>query len=184
MVKKKDDSSGPDAADKLQKALQDAAARAAELSKSPVARSMLAAGLVTAAAALTANKKLRDNARKAGRDAADGVEAAADNASRIGAAIVTAATDAVRKIMASFGEEEATPAARKPAARKPAAKKPAAKKPATRTAKPRAAAAKTSAATKAPAKTTRAKPAAKRAGAKSGARGGAAKPRGKGKPAA
>ena len=40
-------------------ALREAGQRAAELAQNPVARSMLAAGLVTAAAALTANAKVR-----------------------------------------------------------------------------------------------------------------------------
>jgi hypothetical protein len=73
----------------------------AELAQNPLARSMLAAGLVTAAAALTANQKVRQSAKKASRDALDGAEAAADNASKVGTAILTAATDAVKRFMAS-----------------------------------------------------------------------------------
>lgn len=72
-----------------------------ELANNPMARSMLAAGLVAAAAALTTNQKVRQSAKKAGQDALDGAGAAADNASKIGAAIVTAATDAVRRLLAS-----------------------------------------------------------------------------------
>src|SRR4051812_31185042 len=71
----------------------------AELAQNPLARSMLAAGLVAAAAALTTNQKVRQGAKKAGREALEGAEAAADNASKIGAAIVSAATDAVRRMM-------------------------------------------------------------------------------------
>jgi hypothetical protein len=47
-------------------ALRDIGQKAADLANNPIARSMLAAGLVTAAAALTANTKARQNARKAG----------------------------------------------------------------------------------------------------------------------
>lgn len=70
-----------------------------ELANNPMARSMLAAGLVAAAAALTANQKVRQSAKKAGQDALDGAGAAADNASKIGAAIVTAAAEAVRRLL-------------------------------------------------------------------------------------
>jgi hypothetical protein len=79
-----------------------------ELANNPMARSMLAAGLVAAAAALTTNQKVRQSAKKAGQDALDGAGAAADNASKIGAAIVTAATDAVRRLLASDGEPAPT----------------------------------------------------------------------------
>jgi hypothetical protein len=79
-----------------------------ELANNPMARSMLAAGLVAAAAALTTNQKVRQSAKKAGQDALDGAGAAADNASKIGAAIVTAATDAVRRLLASNDEPAAT----------------------------------------------------------------------------
>jgi hypothetical protein len=70
-----------------------------ELANNPMARSMLAAGLVAAAAALTTNQKVRQSAKKAGQDALDGAGAAADNASKIGAAIVTAAAEAVRRLL-------------------------------------------------------------------------------------
>src|SRR5215468_6582918 len=73
----------------------------AELAHNPLARSMLAAGLVAAAAALTSNEKVRQSAKKAGKEALEGAEAAAESASKIGAAIVTAATEAVRRMMVS-----------------------------------------------------------------------------------
>src|SRR5687768_14283993 len=93
--------------------LKEAGERAADLARNPVARSMLAAGLVTAAAALTANARVRKTVRDAGRDALDTAEAAADSASKIGAAIVTAATDAVRRLLAaSSGDGGATSSAR------------------------------------------------------------------------
>jgi hypothetical protein len=85
---------------KTGKGLGGATDKLAELAQNPLARSMLAAGLVTAAAALTANEKVRQGAKKAGREAMDGAEAAADNASKVGAAILTAATEAVRRFMA------------------------------------------------------------------------------------
>ena len=81
---------------KIPDALREAGQKAAELAQNPVARSMLAAGLVTAAAALTSSRKVRDSVKEAGRDAAENAEAAADSASKIGAAIVSDATHAVR----------------------------------------------------------------------------------------
>src|SRR3546814_18055788 len=53
---------------KINEALRDAGQKAAELAKNPVARSMLAAGLVTAAAALTSSRKVRESVKEAGRD--------------------------------------------------------------------------------------------------------------------
>jgi hypothetical protein len=60
---------------------------------------MMAAGLVTAAAALTANDRVRKTVRDAAREALDTAEAAADSAAEIGAAIVMAATDAVKRLL-------------------------------------------------------------------------------------
>jgi hypothetical protein len=90
---------GAASSSRIPDALREAGQRAAELAQNPVARSMLAAGLVTAAAALTANQKVRDGAKRASRDAVDGAEAAADTANKIGAAMVSAATEAVRRLM-------------------------------------------------------------------------------------
>src|SRR3954462_11721826 len=84
-------------------ALKEAGQRAAELAQNPVARSMMAAGLVAAAAALTANSRVRKTVSDASRDALDTAEAAADSASKIGAAIVTAATEAVRRMLSAGG---------------------------------------------------------------------------------
>lgn len=86
--------------------LRDFAQKAAELAQNPVARTVIAAGLVSAAAALTANKKVRDNARKAGRDAIDSAEDAAESAGKMGAAMATAAADAFRRMMNAGGSEE------------------------------------------------------------------------------
>src|SRR3954465_9044681 len=84
-------------------ALKEAGQRAAELAQNPVARSMMAAGLVAAAAALTANSRVRKTVSDASRDALDTAEAPADSASKIGAAIVTAATEAVRRMLSAGG---------------------------------------------------------------------------------
>ena len=170
---------GSAASDKYAKALRDAGQKAAELAQNPVARSMLAAGLVAAAAALTANQKVRANTRKAMQDAADNAEAAADTASKVGAAIVTAATDAVRKMMGSERRDPAskpgpdTPLRRSSDASaaktakpktKPAAAKPAAKKASAPRAKA-ASAGSTAAAPKAKSGTKTRKSPAKKAGA-------------------
>lgn len=88
-------------------ALREAGRRAAELAQNPVARSLLAAGLVTAAASLAANKSFRHAAKKSARAAQDAAEAAAEaaaeNASKIGAAMIEAATEAVRRMMMEGG---------------------------------------------------------------------------------
>ena len=147
---------GSAASDKYAKALRDAGQKAAELAQNPVARSMLAAGLVAAAAALTANQKVRANTRKAMQDAADNAEAAADTASKVGAAIVTAATDAVRKMM---GSERRDPAS-KPGPDTPLRRSSDAS--AAKTAKPKT---KPAAAKSGSTKTATAKPAAKKASA-------------------
>lgn len=89
----------PGGADFLPPQFREFAQKAVELANNPVARTMFAAGLVTAAAALTANKKVRENARKAGREAMDTAEEAAETASRMGTAMATAASDAFRKMM-------------------------------------------------------------------------------------
>jgi hypothetical protein len=156
----------------------------AELAHNPLARSMLAAGLVAAAAALTSNEKVRQSAKKAGREALEGAEAAADSASKIGAAIVTAATEAVRRMMVSpsKGKSGRAAPAKKPAkakttkakaARAPA-KTAAGSKPKTKASKRTAGAARKSASAKA---ATAAKPAksAPRPRARAGVRRGKAK---------
>lgn len=138
--------------------LREAGQKAADLARNPVARNMFAAGLVTAAAALTANKKFRSNVKQAGKDAQDAAASTADNASKIGAAIIGAATDAVRKLLGSEEETLASKPARKAPAKKAA--KPAAKKSA---AKPTASKAKPKAKATEPAAPAKAKAAPKRA---------------------
>lgn len=91
--------------DRIPAALREFGQKAAELAQNPIARSVIAAGLVTAAAALTANQKVRDTAKKAARDAADTTEEAAANATRLGEALVTAATDTFRRM---FNVDEAS----------------------------------------------------------------------------
>jgi hypothetical protein len=85
--------------DAIPEALRDAGRRATDLAQNPYARSLLAAGLVTAAAALAANKNVRDATRRNLKDATDAAEVAADNASKIGAAIINAATEAVQRMI-------------------------------------------------------------------------------------
>ena len=97
---------GEESGDRIQPQIRDFAQKAADLAKYPVARTMIAAGLVTAAAAMTSNKKVRDNVKKAGRDAADSAEEAAEAASRIGTAVVNAAAEAFRRVMNLGTEEE------------------------------------------------------------------------------
>ncbi|WP_395614626.1 hypothetical protein, partial [Allosphingosinicella sp.] len=60
---------GHNAADFIPDALREAGKRAADLARNPVARSLLAAGLVTAAAALAANKNVRDTAKRSAKGA-------------------------------------------------------------------------------------------------------------------
>ncbi len=97
----KNEAGGRSASDMIPDALREAGKRAAELARNPVARSLLAAGLVTAAAALAANKNVRDTARRGAKGAREAAEAAADaaadSASKIGAAMIDAATEAVRR---------------------------------------------------------------------------------------
>lgn len=145
---KADDKSQPDDAgwsmDAIPEALRDAGKRAAELAQNPYARSLLAAGLVAAAAALASNKNAREATRRNLRTATEAAEAGAENVGKVGIAIVNAATDAVQRMMKLAGatapdanrakaprrasaRAKGTTAAktRKPAA-EPAAKKPAA----------------------------------------------------------
>jgi hypothetical protein len=146
----------------------------AELAHNPLARSMLAAGLVAAAAALTSNEKVRQSAKKAGREALEGAEAAADSASKIGAAIVTAATEAVRRMMVSPSKGKAGRAApaKKPAKAKAArapAKAAAGSKPKAKASKRTAGAARKGASAKAATATKPVKSAPRpRAGARRG----------------
>ncbi|HEX8443363.1 MAG TPA: hypothetical protein VF631_06930 [Allosphingosinicella sp.] len=89
--------------DRIPASLREFGEKAVELANNPIARSMLAAGLVTAAAALTANQKTRDSARKAASGVADATEEAAENARRIGAALVSAATESFQKMFSGAG---------------------------------------------------------------------------------
>ncbi len=147
--------------DRIPASLKEFGQKAADLAQNPVARSVIAAGLVTAAAALTANQKVRDTARKTARDAADATEEAAANASRVGEALVTAAADTFRKL---FNLDEGT--GRASSGSSSGGGEQTLTTPAKRTAKPKggaktgaksASAGKTSAA-KAPAKSKAAKP--------------------------
>lgn len=85
--------------DAIPDALKEAGRRAAELSQNPYARGLLAAGLVAAAAALASNKNVRDTTRRNLRGATEAAEVAAENAGKIGLAIVNAATEAVQSML-------------------------------------------------------------------------------------
>lgn len=84
-------------------ALRDAGRRASDLAQNPYARSLLAAGLVTAAAALAANKNVRDATKRNIKAATDAAEVGAENAAKIGTAIIDAATEAVQRLIALGG---------------------------------------------------------------------------------
>lgn len=134
--------------DAMSEVLNEARKKATDLFQNPVARSLLAAGLVTAAAAIASNKNVRDatkrNIREAQEATGSAFEAASESANRVGAVIINAAVEAVEKMMGGTSGATETPAAaaaapapaatakpkapRKPAtAKKPAAPKPAAK---------------------------------------------------------
>ena len=91
--------------DRMPASLKEFGQKAAELAQNPIARSVIAAGLVTAAAALTTNQKVRDSAKKTAKGAADATEEAAAGATRLGEALVTAATDTFRRM---FNLEESS----------------------------------------------------------------------------
>ncbi len=150
--------------DGISEALRDASKKASDLAQNPYARSLLAAGLVAAAAALASNKNVREVTRRNLRTATEAVEVGADNAGKIGVAIVNAATEAVQHLLSLTGAASAAAAAAKPAPAKAAAKPKTAAKP--RAAKPAAAKAP---AAKAAAPRAR-KPAAKAPAAKTAAR--------------
>lgn len=173
--KKPDEASGW--TDGISEALRDASKKASDLAQNPYARSLLAAGLVAAAAALASNKNVREVTRRNLRTATEAVEVGADNAGKIGVAIVNAATDAVQHLLSLTGAASAAASAAKPApaskAKSTAAPKPKANaKP--RTARPATAKAP---AAKAAAKSA-AKPAAKSAAKPASRAKRAAKPKG------
>ncbi len=181
---------GRSAADMIPDGLRDAGKRAADLARNPVARSLLVAGLLTATAALAANKNARDTMKRTAKGARDAAEAATDaaaeSANRIGAAMIDAATEAIRRMMGDTGaprrprrlpRRAALP--KKPAAgsaRKTSAKKPStpgtAKKQSAKAAAARPAAAKSGPARATPARKSAAKksaagkPSARKPGAK------------------
>lgn len=169
-AKKPDDAAGW--TDGISDALRDASKKASDLAQNPYARSLLAAGLVAAAAALASNKNVREVTRRNLRTATEAVEVGADNAGKIGVAIVNAATEAVQHLLSLTGAASAAASAAKPApagkAKSAAAPKPkAAAKPRTaKTATAKAPAAKAAASRKPAARSaakraTRAKPAPK-----------------------
>lgn len=107
--------------DALPEALRDAARRASDLAQNPYARSLLAAGLVGAAAALASNKKVQKATQRNLKQASEAIEIGADNAGKIGIAMVNAATEAVQRMLnlsaaAAGGAESGDTAAASPAA--------------------------------------------------------------------
>lgn len=107
---------------KIPKTLRDSGKAAMKLAQNPVARELLSAGLVAAAAAVAANSRARKAAIEGGRDAADAVTGAATTASSsaamIGAALVDAAGSAAERFL---GVKESKVASVVPAAAKPEA---------------------------------------------------------------
>lgn len=89
--------------DAVPDALRDAGKRAADLAQNPYARSLLAAGLVAAAAALAANRNTREATRRNLKSATAAAEVAADQAGKVGLAIVNAATEAVQHMLSLAG---------------------------------------------------------------------------------
>lgn len=95
---------------KIPKTLRDSGKAAMKLAQNPVARELLSAGLVAAAAAVAANSRARKAAMDGGRDAADAVTGAAatatSSAAMIGAALVEAAGTAAERFLS--GKTDAT----------------------------------------------------------------------------
>jgi len=92
---------------KIPKTLRDSGKAAMKLAQNPVARELLSAGLVAAAAAVSANSRARKAAVDGGREAADAVSGAATTASSsaamIGAALVDAAGTAAERFLGAKG---------------------------------------------------------------------------------
>lgn len=89
----------PSSADAVPEAMREAGRRAMELAQNPMARSLLAAGLMTAAAAIASNKSVRETARRNLKATTELAEATADNVNRVGAAMINAAADAVQQML-------------------------------------------------------------------------------------
>lgn len=90
---------------KVPKGLRDSGKAAVKFARSPMARELLSAGLVAAAAAVAANSRARKAAQQSGAEASDAfakaADTAAESASKIGAAFVEAAGAAAQRLFAS-----------------------------------------------------------------------------------
>jgi len=106
MTKGKKDKKGKKAGKtKLPKALRASGDAVAEWAQSPIARELLAAGLVAVASAIADNKKLRAKAKRGADDAGEITTDAAAMTSQLGAMLAAAATDAAQRL---FAPEEPT----------------------------------------------------------------------------
>jgi len=86
---------------KIPKSLRDSGKAAIKLSQNPAARELLSAGLMAAATAIAANSRARKAAMDSGQQAkdamGDAVHSASDSATKIGAALVGAASVAAQR---------------------------------------------------------------------------------------
>lgn len=153
---------------KIPKTLRDTGKAAVKLAQNPVARELLSAGLIAAAAAVTANTRARKAVKQGGKDTADALgeaaTGAAQNASKLGTAIIDAAGNAAERFLGAGSAASGRSASSAP--KGPAKSKKSAKSPSSATRKP---AAKKAAAPKVKASTVNssaAKPAAKPAASK------------------
>lgn len=106
---------------KIPKAVRQSGAAALDLAQSPEGRKILSAGLAAAAAAVTANSRVRgaavQGATDAGKATADAANAAGDGAARIGTALMGIAGLAAERFFGGLGSEATkTAAAPEPAA--------------------------------------------------------------------
>ena len=107
---------------KAPKALRASADAVAEWTKSPLAREILAAGLIAVAGALADSKAVRARVKGGAKDIGDAAEAT----SRLGAAIAAAASDAAGRL---FPADDAPPAPKKAAKKGGKKRKPSAAPP-------------------------------------------------------
>lgn len=97
---------------KVPKGLRDSGKAAVKFAQSPMARELLSAGLVAAAAAVAANSRARKAAQQSGAEASDAfakaADTAAESASKIGAAFVAAAGAAAQRLFATGDDKAAS----------------------------------------------------------------------------
>lgn len=97
---------------KIPKTLRDSGKAALKLAQNPVAREMLAAGLVAAAGAVAGNERARKAAQQSGREAADALgnvaDAAGTSAGKIGAALAEVAAAAAERFFGALNASQAS----------------------------------------------------------------------------